>query len=106
MTTEQRLTLRCQCCRCIISQDEADRGAAVWPDGIVTTVCEECAHGLKASAEADMTTIGTICHSDHDPADGVRVTLYRKDGDDRVWAAADNEEPYATDVIVGRESQA
>lgn len=53
-----------------------------------------------------MTTIGSICHSDHDPSEGVRVTLYRVAGDDRVWAAADNEEPYPTDVNVGRESQA
>lgn len=53
-----------------------------------------------------MTAIGTICHSDHDPAEGIRVTLYRVDGSDCVWAAAEGEEPYRTDVPLGRELQA
>lgn len=44
--------LICQCCRNTITQDEADRGNAVCPEGIVTTVCEECAVGLKESAES------------------------------------------------------
>lgn len=53
-----------------------------------------------------MTPIGTICHSDHKPSDGVRVTLYMVDGDTNVWASAEGETPYRTDVPVGRESQA
>lgn len=49
MTTEQP-TLRCNCCRCLISQDEADRGARLFASE--NTLCPECAK----SAADDLAT--------------------------------------------------
>src|SRR5690606_34462004 len=40
------------------------------------------------------TRIGTIKHNERED----RVSLYRVEGDPNVWAAADDEEPYRTDV--------
>lgn len=57
-------------------------------------------------SRGDLTPIGSICHNDHDPDEGVRVILYRMSGDDQVWAAAEGEEPHRTDVNVGGESTA
>lgn len=52
-----------------------------------------------------MYPIGSICHSDHDPADGVRVTLFAGDNGN-VWAAGEGEEPYDTDTPIDRVADA
>lgn len=53
-----------------------------------------------------MKAIATICHNDYRPEDGVRVTLYAADGDDYVWAAAVDGEPYRTDIPLDRIAEA
>lgn len=51
MTT--RLTLRCNACRCLISQDEADRANEVYP--CENTYCTNCAAAFAEGGTDDPT---------------------------------------------------
>jgi len=53
----------------------------------------------QMDATISIMAVATIAHNDQD---GKRVTLYTRSGDQNVWAAAEGEEPYRTDVDVDR----
>lgn len=55
---------------------------------------------------ANLKAVATIRHNDSDAIEDRRVTLYTVEGDELVWAAAEGEEPYRTDVKVAQMHQA